>query len=189
MTYNYSHNNNRQIGVIPIALVVKGAITLLPQLIPFITNAFKAPARDANRLIDGIKPNIANIDPRERLGIVLATAQKIPYEARDVMAEKLMLWYKINYPNDYKVLLPEDKEFYNNFLASQIQQFPDGNNFWGNSRNAMFTSSEVNYNATPINTITNLFQPLGSNKSGISPIFLLAIVGGAIFLFTRKKRK
>ena len=174
MTYNYNHTNNRQIGVIPIALVVKGAVTLLPQLIPFITNAFKAPARDANRLIDGI---------------VLATAQKIPYEARDVMAEKLMLWYKTNYPNDYKVLLPEDKEFYNNFLASQIQQFPDGNNFWGNSRNAMFTSSEVNYNATPINTITNLFQPSGSNKSGISPIFLLAIVGGAIFLFTRKKRK
>ena len=175
MTYNYNHTNNRQIGVIPIALVVKGAVTLLPQLIPFITNAFKAPARDANRLIDGIKPNIANIDPRERLGIVLATAQKIPYEARDVMAEKLMLWYKTNYPNDYKVLLPEDKEFYNNF--------------WGNSRNAMFTSSEVNYNATPINTITNLFQPSGSNKSGISPIFLLAIVGGAIFLFTRKKKK
>lgn len=37
--------------------------------------------------------------------------------------------------------------------------------------------------------ITNLFQPSGSNQSGISPIFLLAIVGGAIFLFTRKKKK
>ena len=39
------------------------------------------------------------------------------------------------------------------------------------------------------NPIANLFQPSNSNQSGISPIFLLAIVGGAIFLFTRKKRK
>lgn len=46
----------------------------------------------------------------------------------------------------------------------------------------------------PLQSITNLFQPSGSNnnstsQSSISPIVLLAIAGGVIFLITRKKKK
>jgi len=200
MKYVYNNKRNAQIGfgeatlatggaLAPVTLIIDGAIALLPVLIPWISNAFKHPARDANNLINALKPKLINIDPRERLGLVLAAANKISYDARDVMAEKLFLWYKTNYPNDYKILLVEDKEFYNNFLANQINSYPDGNNFWANSKSSMFTNSEVNYNATPIKTITNLFQPSGSNQAGISPIFLLAIVGGGIFLLTRKKKK
>jgi hypothetical protein len=175
--------NNKQIGVIPIALVVKGAITVLPRLVPWITNIFKHPARDAIKIIDAIKPQLANSEPRERLGLVLAAAQKISPNARDVSAEKLFLWYKLNYPNDYQSLLPQDKEYYNNYLATGIQTQADGNNFWANSQRAMFTNAEINYNATPVEAASNI---LSNVTKSTSSLLLYAGIGLGLLLILKK---
>ena len=93
---------------------------------------FTRPAFNANRLIDSVKPQLANIDARQRLALVIATSQKISPRARDVGAEKLFLWYKNNYNEDYKTLSLEDKEYYNKFLQTAIQTKADGKNFWAN---------------------------------------------------------
>jgi len=179
---------NKQIGVIPIALVVKGAMTLLPVLIPFISNAFQHPARDANKIIDGIKTQLSNSDARQRLGLVLATAQRISPKARDVSAEKLFLWYKNTYNQDYKDLLIEDKEYYNNYLQSQIQTQADGNNFWANSQRAMFTNTELNYNASALQNITNTATNLLTNLTqSPSRLILYAGIGLGLYLILKNK--
>jgi len=179
---------NKKIGFIPIALVVKGAMTLLPVLIPFISNAFKHPARDANKIIDGIKTQLSNSDARQRLGLVLATAQRISPDARDVAAEKLFLWYKNTYNQDYKDLLQEDMEYYNNFLETAIQTQPDGNNFWANSQRAMFTNSELNYNANPVQAITNTASNIFTNLTK-SPSSLILYTGIGLGLYLILKNK
>jgi len=179
---------NKKIGFIPIALVVKGAMTLLPVLIPFISNAFKHPARDANKIIDGIKTQLSNSDARQRLGLVLATAQRISPDARDVAAEKLFLWYKNTYNQDYKDLLQEDMEYYNNFLETAIQTQPDGNNFWANSQRAMFTNSELNYNANPLQTITNTASNIFTNLTqSPSKLILYTGIGLGLYLILKNK--
>jgi len=177
--------NDKQIGVIPIALVVKGAFTILPAIIPWISNAFKHPAKDAIKIIDNIKPQLASSEPRERLGLVLAAAEKISPAARDVMAEKLFVWYRLNYPNDYQTLLPEDKEYYNNFLANGVRTQPPGNNFYADSQRAMFTNEEVNYNATPIQSASNI---LSNVTKSTSSILLYLGIGLGLFLILKKKK-
>lgn len=177
--------NNKQIGIIPIALVVKGAITVLPLIVPWISNAFKHPARDAIKIIDNIKPQLASSEPRDRLGLVLAAAQKISPDARDVSAEKLFLWYRLNYPNDYQTLLPEDKEYYNNYLATGIQTQADGNNFWANSQRAMFTNAEINYNATPVQAASNILTNVTKSTSSL---LLYLGIGLGLFLILKKKK-
>lgn len=101
MSYYTNYIGYRKIGVpgavtlatggaaFPITAVIDSAIALLPILIPFIGNAFKHPARDAIKIIDGIKTQLANSDPRQRLALILASAQRISPDARDVAAEKL----------------------------------------------------------------------------------------------------
>ena len=178
------YKDKDQIGVIPFALIVKGAITVLPAIIPWVSNVFKHPAKDALKIIDNIKPQLASSEARERLGLVLAAAQKISPDARDVMAEKLFLWYKLNYPNDYQILLPQDKEYYNNFLATGIQTQPDGNNFYANSQRAMFTNEEINYNATPVLAASNVLSTL--TKSTANWI-LYGGIALALFLILKKK--
>ena len=101
----------------PITLVIDAALVLLPALIPWISNAFKHPARDAIKIIDGIKLQLQNSEPRQRLALVLASAGKISPAARDVAAEKLFLWYKNTYSNDYKKLSIEDK----NGIRSEVE--------------------------------------------------------------------
>jgi hypothetical protein len=177
--------SNKQIGIIPIALVVKGAITVLPLIVPWISNAFKHPARDAIKIIDNIKPQLASSEPRDRLGLVLAAAQKISPDARDVSAERLFLWYRLNYPNDYQTLLPEDKEYYNNYLNTGIQTQADGNNFWANSRRAMFTNEEINYNATPVQAASNI---LSNVTKSTSSLLLYLGIGIGLFLILKKKK-
>jgi len=179
---------NKQIGLIPIALIVKGAVTLLPVLIPWISNAFKHPARDAIKIIDSIKTQLINSDARQRLGLVLATAQRISPAARDVSAEKLFLWYKNTYNQDYKDLLKEDMEYYNYFLQTAIQTQPDGNNFWANSQRAMFTNSELNYNANPVQTITNTASNIITNLTK-SPSSLILYTGIGLGLYLILKNK
>jgi hypothetical protein len=169
----------------PVTLIIDAAIAFLPALIPWISNAFKHPAKDAIKIIDTIKPQMANSNPRDRLGLVLAAAQKISPDARDVSAEKLFLWYKLNYPNDYQTLLPQDKEYYNKYLATGIQTQADGNNFWANSQRAMFTNAEINYNATPVEAASNI---LSNVTKSTSSLLLYLGIGLGLFLILKKKK-
>jgi len=146
---------------------------------------FTRPAFDANRLINSVKPQLANIDARQRLALVLATSQKISPRARDVGAENLFLWYKNTYNEDYKVLSIEDKDYYNKFLATAIQTQADGNNFWANSQRAMFTNQELNYNATPVEAASNI---LSNVTSSTSSLLLYAGIGLGLFLILKKKK-
>ena len=145
---------------------------------------FTRPAFDANRLINSIKPQLANIDARQRLALVLATSQKISPRARDVGAENLFLWYKNTYNEDYKVLSIEDKDYYNKFLATAIQTQADGNNFWANSQRAMFTNQELNYNATPVEAASNI---LSNVTKSTSSLLLYLGIGLGLFLILKKK--
>jgi hypothetical protein len=145
---------------------------------------FTRPAFDANRLINSVKPQLANIDARQRLALVLATSQKISPRARDVGAEKLFLWYKNTYNEDYKVLSIEDKDYYNKFLATAIQTQADGNNFWANSQRAMFTNQELNYNATPVQAASNI---LSNVTKSTSSLLLYLGIGLGLFLILKKK--
>jgi hypothetical protein len=124
---------------------------------------FKAPAKDARRLIDALKPQLQSVQPRERLGLVIATGQKIADSRKDVEAKELLLWYRQAYPEDFKTLLVEDKIFFNNYLLSLRGSFADGNNMYANLDRAMFSDQEINFNANPIQSITNLI----SNKNNL----------------------
>jgi hypothetical protein len=149
---------------------------------------FTRPAFDANRLINSIKPQLANSDARQRLALVIATSQKISPRARDVGAEKLFLWYKNTYNEDYKTLSLEDKEYYNKFLQTAIQTQADGNNFWANSQRAMFTNSELNYNANPVQAITNTASNIFTNLTK-SPSSLILYTGIGLGLYLILKNK
>jgi len=176
---NTNYNVNATLGVIPIALVVKGALTILPTLIPFISNAFKSPAKDSRKIIDALKPQLQGKDARERLGLVIAAGQKIDNAAKDVEARELLLWYRQAYPNDYQILLPEDKIYFNNYILSIRNTRGDGNNMYANLDQAMFNQSEINYGVSPVLSITNIL----SNKNN------LLIYGGialALLLLLKK---
>jgi len=172
----------------PITAVIDVALAVLPVLVPFVANAFKHPARDANKLIDGIKPELSRLDPRGRLALVLATAEKIPNSARDVRAEKLLLWYKNNYPNDYKSLSFEDKAYYNKVLGIKMQTEADGNGFYANSQMAMFTNNELNYNASTIEKGTNVVNKLVTNISkSPSSLLLYGGIGLGLLLILKNR--
>jgi len=182
----YREKGNEGVGIVPIvavaaakpiAAIVTTAIKLLPTLIPFISNVFKAPAKDARKLIDALKPQLQNVQPRERLGLVIATGEKIDDSRKDVEAKELLLWYRQAYPEDFKTLLVEDKIFFNNYLLSLRGSFADGNNMYANLDSAMFSDAEINFNANPIQSITNII----SNKNnlliygGIALVLLLLL--------------
>lgn len=166
-------------AALPITAIIDTAVAILPFIIPFISNMFEHPAADANKLIDSIKNNLSSADARNRLGLVLATGPKISDKAKDVEAEKLLLWYRQNYPNDYQTLLPDDKIFYNNYILSVRNTHQDGNNMYANLQRAMFTDAEINYNASPIQSVTNLIT---GNKN----ILIYAGIGLAILLLIKK---
>jgi hypothetical protein len=171
----------------PITLVIDAALVLLPALIPWISNAFKHPARDAIKIIDGIKTQLANSEPRQRLALVLASAGKISPAARDVAAEKLFLWYKNTYSEDYKTLSIEDKQYYNNYLQNAIRTQTDGNNFWANSQRAMFTNLELNYNASALQNITSTASNILTNLTqSPSKLILYTGIGLGLYLILKK---
>jgi len=198
--YNSLNLDNKRIGVpgavtlatggaaFPITAVIDVALAVLPVLVPFVANAFKHPAKDANRLIDAIKPKLASSQPRERLALVLATAEKIGNNARDVRAEKLLLWYKNNYPNDYKSLTFEDKAYYNKVLGIKMQTEADGNGFYQNSQMAMFNNNELNYNATTLEKGSNIVTKLVTNLSKTpSSLLLYGGIGLGLLLILKNK--
>jgi hypothetical protein len=147
----------------PIVTIVTTAISLLPTLIPFISNIFKSPAKDTRKIIDALKPQLQNVDARERLGLVIATGQKISDQSKDVEAKELLLWYRQSYPNDFETLLFDDKVYFNNYLLSLKSRFADGNNMYANLDRAMFSDAEINFNANPLQSLTNIV----SNKNNL----------------------
>jgi hypothetical protein len=182
----YNDNTNKSVGIVPlvavaaakpIVAIVTTAISVLPTIIPFISRAFKSPAKDSRKIIDALKPQLINKDARERLGLVIAAGQKIDVGAKDVEARELLLWYRQAYPNDYQILLPEDKIYFNNYILSIRNTRGDGNNMYYNLNQAMFTEPEINYGVSPVQSITNIL----SNKNnlliygGIALVLLLLL--------------
>ena len=110
----------------------------------------------------------------------MAGDSKISHRAKDVSAKELVLWYRLNYPNDYMTLTPDAKTYFNKYLISAAQQATDVNQASTDYKNSQFSSSDINYNATPIQTATNL---LTSATSGTTNWVLYgAIALGAILL-------
>ena len=144
------------------------------------------PAADARDFIKNAKPKIAILDPYNRLINVISYSQKINPKAKDVDAAEWLLWYRQNYPNDYMTLTPDAKNYWNTYLNSIRSSFQNGNNLYNNLQAAMFTTSEINYNATPIQTATNL---LTSATSGTTNWVLYgAIALGSILLIKNIKK-
>ena len=150
-------------AALPITAIIDVAIAALPFLIPWISNAFQSPAKDSRNIINDLKPQLINKDARERLALVIAAGQKINVKAKDVEARELLLWYRQAYPNDYQILLPNDKIYFNDYILSIRNTRGDGNNMYANLDQAMFTQAEINYNANPIQSITNII----SNKNNL----------------------
>lgn len=164
----------------PVTLVIDAAIALAPFLIPWISGIFKHPARDALGVIDAVKPTLNNLPANKRMASVLAATQKISDKAKDVEAEKWLLWYRQNYSSDYMTLTPEEKIYFNNYLVSVRNRVPDGNNMYANLQRSMFTNEEINYNSTPSSILTSLTS--GTNSKYI----LYGAIALGLYLLTKK---
>ena len=169
---------------------ISADIQLIASGAAFATNLINQwtshPAADARDFIKNLKPILISADPYTRLKLVIAGDSKINHRAKDVSASELILWYKSNYANDYMSLTPDQKIYWNNYLISAAQQATDVNQASRDYKNGQFTSSEINYNATPIQTATNL---LTSATSGTTNWVLYgAIALGAILLIKNIKK-
>lgn len=166
----------------PVTAVIDAAIALAPFIINFTSKAFAHPAEDALGIINATKPLLVYQDPQTRLATVIAASQKISTNAKDVDAEKLLLWYKQQYANDFTVLSPDAKIYWNNYLTSIISTHRDGNNMYYNLQSAMFTTDQINYNATPISAVSNLLS-----NTGLSSNTLIYIaIGLGLYLLIKK---
>ena len=98
------------------------------------------------------------------------------------------MWYKTTYPEDYKALTIEDMQFYNDYLVTGIRTQADGNNFWYNSKRAMFTTSELNYNASLLqqasSNVSNIFSNLTQSPS---KLILYGGIGLGLYLILKKQ--
>jgi hypothetical protein len=142
------------------------------------------PAADARDFIANLKPKLAVADPYNRLIQVIAGDNKISHRAKDVSASELVDWYRLNYPNDYQTLTPDAKVYFNNYLVSAAQGATDVNQASRDYKKAMFTQTEINYNATPAQTVSNLFT---SATSGTVNWVLYGAIGIGLILLLKKK--
>ena len=94
-----------------------------------------------------------------------------------------MLWYRQSYPNDYQSLLTDDKIFFNNYILSIRNTRGDGNNMYANLDKAMFTNAEINYNANPLQTASNV---LSNFTKSPSTLILYAGIGLGLLLLLKK---
>jgi hypothetical protein len=123
------------------------------------------PAADARDFIKNLKPKLAAADPYNRLVLLIAGDSKINHRAKDVSAKELVLWYRGNYPNDYKTLRVEDKKYFNDYLDSAAQGSTDVNQASRDYQAAKFTISEINSNATSTEAASNIFSSVTSGKT------------------------
>jgi hypothetical protein len=143
------------------------------------------PAADARDFIKNHKPLIASLDPYNRLINVIAFSKKINPKAIDVNAAEWILWYKLNYPEDYKILTPDAKKYWNDYLYSLETSYNNPNNMNANLDRAMFTTQEVNSNATATQKVTNLF----STGTGKTNWVLYGAIGIGVILLIKYIKK
>ena len=138
------------------------------------------PAADARDFISKLKPQLVNVDPHTRLTYIMVGDNKINHRAKDVSASELVKWYRLAYLDDYKSLSPEDKTYFNNYLINAANAATDVNQASRDYTSAMFTQTELNYNASPVQTVSNLFT---SSTTGTTNWVLYgAIAIGAILI-------
>jgi len=119
------------------------------------------PARDAKDFIANAKPTLVNIDPYDRIVKVIGFSQRINPKAIDVNTREFLKWYKQTYRNDYTSLSPDVKIYFNDYLNSIRNTYGNVNRIFEDLDAAAFTQSEINYNATPVQSVTNLFSSTG----------------------------
>ena len=183
MKYTCTYNN--KVGFVPIPspdpvstginiaqLVIEAGIAVAPFVIKWVGSRFEAPARNARDFIKNAKPTIVNLTPDERLIKVIAYAQKISDKAIDVNAKEWILWYRQAYRNDYKTLSLESKLYWNNFIQGIISAYNNPNNMNADLTLSFFDDSEIKYNATPIQSITNTGSKLPLIIGGIGILFV-----------------
>lgn len=142
------------------------------------------PAADARDFIANLKPKLAAADPYNRLLLVMAGDTKINHRAKDVSARELVLWYRQNYPNDYMTLTPDAKIYWNNYLVNAANQATDVNQASRDYINSKFTTIQTNYNATPVQTVSNI---LTSATSGTKNWVLYGAIGLGLLILLSKK--
>ena len=144
------------------------------------------PAADAKDFIKNAKPNIVNIDPYDRIVKVMGYSQRINPKAIDVNTREWLKWYKQNYKDDYLSLSPDVKIYYNQYLDSIRNTYGNVNRIFEDLDAAAFTTTEINVNATPVETVTNLVSNITSN-----PNFKYVLYGGIglIFVYLLSSKK
>ena len=145
------------------------------------------PARDARDFIKNAKPNIVNIDPYDRLVKVIAYSQKINPKAVDVNAKEWILWYRQAYRDDYMTLTPEAKTYWNDYINSVKSAYNNPNNMNADLDLSYFSKKEINYNATPIETASNIFSNITSSSSNVKYVLYGGI--GLLFVYLLSSKK
>jgi hypothetical protein len=167
----------------PITLALDAAIALAPFIFKWASGVFAHPAADARGVISAVKPLLPNTTASKRMYLVLAATSNIAVRAKDVEARELLLWYRQNYPNDYKELTVADKNYWNNYCITSAQKYADVNQASADYRLAMFTPLQVNFNATPTESLLNIFS---TSTGKINWVLYGAIAIGLIILLKRK---
>jgi hypothetical protein len=186
MYYNnyIGYKKENTIGIVPVvaAAAIQAAATVAPYVISWASGIFAHPARDTRGIISSVKPLLVNKNASERIHIVLAAASKMP--SKDVEAREWLLWYRDNYPNDYKELSVDDKNFWNNYCLTSADKYANVNNAASDYNLSLFSPTQVNYNANPAKEASNL---LTSATSGTNNWVLYGAIGiGLLILFSKK---
>jgi len=182
---NYiGYKKENTIGIVPVvaAAAIQAAATIAPYIFSWASGIFAHPARDTRGIISSVKPLLVNKNASERMHLVLAAASKMP--SKDVEAREWLLWYRDNYPNDYKELSVEDKNFWNNYCLTSADKYANVNNAASDYNLSLFSPSQVNYNATPTQKASNILTNI---TSGSNNLLIYAAIGiGLIFLIKNK---
>ena len=175
-------------AAVPFTAIIDVTLAVLPFVVSWATGFTAHPAADARDFIKNLKPQIASADAHNRLAYVISGDSKINDRAKDVSASELVLWYKQNYPNDYKNLSNQDKVYFNEYLQKQAAKYKGVNQAARDYTNAMFNAGELSYNATPIQNVQNAASSAAQNLSSGSINWVLygALAIGAIILLKKK---
>lgn len=145
------------------------------------------PAADAKDYIKNAKPTIVGIDSYDRIVKVIGYSQKINPKAIDVNTREWLKWYKQNYREDYLTLSPDVKIYWNSYLDSIRNTYGNVNRIFEDLDAAAFTTTEINVNATPIETVENLLTNLTAPGSNVKYVLYGGIGLLLVYLLSSKK--
>lgn len=128
-------------SVDPVSLAINAALVALP----FVVKSFAHPARDEQNRINNLKKQVGSLDAANRLRFIIENSAQTT--APDVTAREWFLWYRKNYSQDYQILSYSDKLLFNDFMAQFGNRYAANVDTLQSCKAAMFTDSEVNYNA------------------------------------------